>query len=118
MRRLADSSPTHKSRLGPNPVLPSLIVGFFPLCFAYVWLRLEPEVIWTTTCPVFFLSRPFFRPFLACPGGLLDYAAAFLAQLNASNGLGSLVFTALCLAVFMLTCRVLQSIRVGVPSIP
>ena len=51
--------------------------------------------------PIFYLSHSFFSGFLERPGGLVEYAAAFLAQLNYYNWLGAVVFTAMCCMVFL-----------------
>lgn len=85
-----------------------LATVFFALFFLYVWLRIEPALEYQHSGPVFFLSHFFFRPFLNYPGGLLDYAAAFLAQLNFYNWLGALVFTASGGLIFLVGRGVLQ----------
>ena len=50
---------------------------------------------------VFYLSRSFFSRFLKYPGGMVEYVAAFLAQLNYYNWLGAVVFTAMGCMVFL-----------------
>ena len=77
------------------------VAAFFLLCYAYVWLRLEPSVRYCSAGTPFFLSASFFREFLRFPGGLLDYAGAFLAQLNYYDWLGGLVFAALGCLLFL-----------------
>lgn len=88
--------------------VPSLAVAFFALFFLYVWLRIEPALGYQRSGPVFFSSHFFFRPFLNYPGGLLEYAAAFLSQLNYYNWLGALVFAASGGLIFLVGRRVLQ----------
>ncbi len=60
--------------------------------------------------PVFLLTRSFLDAFLEYPGGLLEYAAAWLSQLNYYDWLGALVFTALggllCLGTQQVLARV------------
>ncbi len=76
-------------------------MGFLALGYAYVWLRLGPSVEYGSAGVPFFLSRSFFGQYAALPGGLLDYAAAFLAQLNYYDWLGSLVFAVLGCLLFL-----------------
>jgi hypothetical protein len=72
---------------------------FFVLFFLYVWLIVEPRLIYhgagtITNFPTFFKTWDFFR-FTAGgrPGGLVEYGCAFLAQLFYSNWAGALVIT-------------------------
>ena len=80
---------------------PAGAAAFFLLSYAYVWLRLEPSVQYCCSGVPFFLSRSFFREFLGYPGGLLEYGAAFLAQLDYYDWLGGLVFVALGCLLFL-----------------
>ncbi|HEY5915560.1 MAG TPA: DUF6057 family protein [Verrucomicrobiae bacterium] len=84
--------------------------AFFIFCFFYVWLRTEPAVECQRYSPVFFLRHSFFAEFLARPGGLAEYAAAFLAQLNIESWLGALVFTILCGGIYFLQRNLLGKI--------
>ena len=79
----------------PWPRPGQIAIAFFLLFFLYVWFRIEPAVEYQHSSPVFLLTRSFLGPFLEYPGGLLDYAAAGLSQLNYYNWLGALVFSAL-----------------------
>ncbi len=97
--------------------VPALTVAFFVLFFLYAWLRIEPVLEYQHSGPVFFLSHFFFRPFLNHPGGLLEYAAAFLAQLNFYNWLGALVFTVSGGLVFLAGRGVLQQFRGVTPEL-
>ncbi len=85
----------------PFPSFPASALAFLLLGFTYVWLRLEPSVQYRCWGTPFFLSDSFFREFLRVPGGLLDYAAAFLAQLNRYDWLGGLVFVGLGCSLFL-----------------
>jgi hypothetical protein len=80
---------------------PSSAFGFFILFLLYIWFRIEPTVEYYSSRPIFYLSHSFFSGFLERPGGLVEYAAAFLAQLNYYNWLGAVVFTAMCCMVFL-----------------
>ena len=106
MRRPADRKNVSRPLSWPLPGFPASAAACLLLCFAYVWLCLEPSVEYGYLGTPFFLSRSFFSQFLALPGGLLDYAAAFLAQLNYYDWLGALVFVALGGLLFLGTRRV------------
>jgi len=80
---------------------PSGVVAFFIFFLLYVWLRIEPVVQYFSSRPVFYVSHSFFSGFLKRPGGLAEYAAAFLAQMNYYNWLGAIVFTGLACLVFL-----------------
>lgn len=85
----------------PSAGFPLIAFLFFLLFFVYVWLRIDPGLEYGYSNTTFFLSRAFSSRFLARPGGLADYAAVFLAQLNYYSWLGALVFTALGLLLFV-----------------
>jgi hypothetical protein len=107
MPRLADSKKITFPRAGPW-AFRAMVVVFFLLFFLYVWLRIEPAVEYYSKGRLFSLSESFLHRFLDYPGGLAQYAAAFLAQLNHQSWLGALVFTALGALLFLMTnqlCR-------------
>jgi tetratricopeptide (TPR) repeat protein len=81
--------------------IPARALGVFVLFLLYVWVRLEPAVEYQSARPIFYLSHAFFRGFLRHPAGLVEYAAAFLAQLNYYNWLAAAVFTAMCVLIFL-----------------
>jgi hypothetical protein len=63
--------------------LPSLL--FFAFFYLYLWLYVDLRLIahvagLITNFPAFFTGWPFLREFLAYPGGLVHYLAAFLSQ--------------------------------------
>ena len=86
----------------------ALVLAFFVLFFLYVWLRLEPAGEYYSKGTVFFSNGSFFRRFLAFPGGVVEYGAAFLAQLNYWSWLGALVFTMLGALAFLAARRLCQ----------
>jgi hypothetical protein len=86
----------------------TVVLVFFLLCFLYVWLRLEPALEYYSKGVVFSMSGSFLHRFLDYPGGLAEYGAAFLAQLNYLSWLGALVFTMIGVFLFLTTiwlCR-------------
>ncbi len=81
---------------------------FFALFFLYVWQYLDPRVLYYAdhvsprpgyfmTTPVFFKGMGFFRDFLSYPGGLSEYASAFLSQYYYFSFAGALILTAVAL---------------------
>ncbi|MGO8930629.1 MAG: DUF6057 family protein, partial [Limisphaerales bacterium] len=95
MQRPVDGKSGLKRGSLPWPRPGQVAVAFFLLFFFYVWFRIEPVVEYQHSSPVFRLTRSFLSPFLEYPGGLLDYTADWLSQLNYYDWLGALVFTAL-----------------------
>ena len=70
---------------------------FFALFYVYLWLRINPSLLYFWPSPVFpafSLGSEFLRPFLCHPGGPVSYAAAFLSQFYYHPWAGSLVITA------------------------
>jgi len=100
MNAEATRSPTLGTRLRD--------VVFFILFFLY--LRLVVDVRLIAHCagprsgdlPVFYRGWTFFREFVVRPGGLVEYAGAFLFQLFSHAWLGALVVT--CLAWLLSLC--------------
>jgi hypothetical protein len=105
MQKPAETHSIARSLAEPRPARAAVVLAFFLLFFLYVWLRLEPAVEYCSEATVFFLNGSFFHRFLAQPGGMVDYGAAFLAQLNYWSWLGALVFTALGALVFLAASR-------------
>jgi hypothetical protein len=110
MPRPAIGKSGSKSWSLPWPRPGQIAIAFFLLFFLYVWFRIEPAVAYQHSSPVFLLTRSFLGPFLEYPGGLLDYTAAGLSQLNYYNWLGALVFTALGGLLWLGTQKVLARI--------
>ncbi|MBI4659694.1 MAG: hypothetical protein HY735_12710 [Verrucomicrobia bacterium] len=64
------------------------------LCFfLYAWLQVDPSLQFHTAGPVFFFGSEFFKGFVGRPGGITEYAAAFLAQFHQVAWLGALCLT-------------------------
>ncbi len=75
-----------------SPTAAAGVAAGFIAVFLYVWLRLMPAAEQYCAGPLFFYGHSFFVPFAARPGGLAEYAAAYLAQLSYFNWPGGLVF--------------------------
>jgi hypothetical protein len=86
---------------------------FFIGFFVYVWLRINPALYYQRQDPVFLLDFQFFRDFLTYPGGLLEYAGAFLSQLYYFSLWGAFIVTASAWAVTRLTAAVIGGLRPG-----
>jgi hypothetical protein len=80
-------------------------LAFFGAFYLYVWLRYDlrqlPEV--HALFPAFLRGGSFLEPFAAYPGGLAEYAAAFLAQFCYCPWAGALVLTGMAAALTVLT---------------
>lgn len=94
-----------------GPLRRRLSVTLGAACFLtvwlYVWLRLDPQLLYFSFSPAFppfLLTSRFFQTFLAHPGGLAEYVSAFLSQLFFYAWVGALVITAaaglLCLTTW------------------
>ena len=101
MQKPAETHSIVRSLAEPRAVRDGVVVAFFLIFFLYVWVRLDPAVEYYSEATVFFLNGTFLHRFLDYPGGVVEYGAAFLAQLNYLGWLGALVFTALGALVFL-----------------
>ena len=115
-----------KHPVGTSPAQPPLAYSpqtaaivshsvFFVLFFLYVWLIVEPRLIYhgagtITNFPTFFKTRDFFISAGGRPGGLVEYACAFLAQLFYSNWAGALVITAQAWLLTITTACMLKAV--------
>jgi hypothetical protein len=80
--------------------------------YLYVWLAIDPRLIHHSLgilTPYFDFSFevgwPFFLDRLACPGGLVEYAARFLSQLYSVGWVGALIVTAAAWSTCLFTDR-------------
>ncbi len=82
-----------------HPLCPA--VSAAAVVFAYLVTVVDPSVFYEDDIyfPAFQYGAEFLRPFLRIPGGLSEYAAAYLAQACWNRWLGGAVFTALALFV-------------------
>lgn len=72
---------------------PPRAAAFLGLCYLYVWLRIQPHLIFHVQEPVFFRGGTFLHDFLQIPGGASAYAAAFAGQSYTIGWLGALLLT-------------------------
>ncbi|MBN1781365.1 hypothetical protein JW948_09590 [bacterium] len=98
-------------RSNKSEILISLV--FFTGFFLYVWLGIDPSLHYQSQQPVFFFGRTFLAAFLDYPGGLLDYAAAFLGQFFLFSWAGALIVTSAALALLLETRTMLGSAEGG-----
>ena len=78
-------------------------IAFWAVFFLFLWLIVDMKLIYFNDAsilnfPEFFLTIDFFKEFLY-PGGLIEYANAFVSQLFYYSICGALVVTAVCAAV-------------------
>jgi hypothetical protein len=90
--------------------------GVFVFSFFYIWLRIEPGLIFQRQEPAFLFECAFFFPFVSWSGGLLEYAASFFTSLFFIPALGAGVITLALLGVTLFTRAWLHAIRA--PGIP
>ena len=88
-------------------------VFFFTALFLYVWLVIDPVLIYhtfgkTVRFPAFHTDWAFFENSLLYAGGLVDYVCGFLSQLFYFSWLGAAVITLIALAFFVLTRMLLD----------
>lgn len=97
---------------------------FFALFFLYVAFIMDPRLLYfgdgvvtspsagtIIDFPSFYLGTSFLGDFLARPGGLAEYAGAFLAQFCGFRFFGALVLTGLAFAVWAVTGAILKGLR-------
>lgn len=79
---------------------------FFAGFYLYVWLFLEPRLIYHSYVvqpdfPLFFTGWLFLKKFLVYPGGPVEYVAAFLSQGYYYSWLGALIITLAALLIYL-----------------
>jgi hypothetical protein len=103
-----------KSR--PADVVRSIV--FFGLLYLYVWLVVQPCLIYScgtiTNFPIFYKGWPFFGDCMSYPGGLLRYLCALLPQFFYYSWAGALVITGQAWAISACTGWLLRAL--GVPG--
>ncbi len=87
-----------------------LIFFFFLFFYLYVWLRIDPGLINQYQDTLFLFDSTFFNQFLQYPGGLIDYASAFLSQFFIYPWLGAFIITLLAGGLYFLTYRIIRSL--------
>ncbi|MBN1782387.1 hypothetical protein JW948_14730 [bacterium] len=95
------------SRQQRNGVWNFIPLAVFIFIVLYTWLRIDPGLIHQFQDPLFLLDSVFFRSGLHYPGGLADYAAAFLSQFLVIPWLGAFIITILSILLYLLTSRLI-----------
>ncbi len=90
-------------------LLVTQVVGLFVGFYFYVLLRIRPELFYQQKPDVFLFDGYFFAPYLQQPGGLVEYASAFLSPLFAFGWLGALAVTLLAAFICAATRQLLAA---------
>lgn len=90
--------PIQSKNIGQRFFLPGRTAAFFGLYFLYVYLCVEPTLlyhghIFKLKFPVFFLDASFIKSFLVRPSGFVECVSAFLSQFYYYSWAGALVIT-------------------------
>ena len=89
-------------------------VIFFILYYLYVWLVINPSLIYygcgIVPFPVFYKGFDFFKDFLLYPGGLIEYVSAFLSQFYYHSFIGSFIITVISIFICLLTGKFITAI--------
>jgi len=85
------------------------VAGWFVVFYFYVLLRVRPELLYQQNPAVFLFDAHFFRSLVNPPGGLVEYASAFLSPLLALGWLGALVITSLAVLVCLATRQLMAA---------
>ena len=85
-------------------------VGLSCVFYLYVLLRVRPELFYQQKPDVFLFDSAFLAAFVNRPGGLVEYASAFLSPLFAFGWLGALVVTVLTALICLATRRFVAAI--------
>lgn len=93
---------------------------FFALFYLYIWLFIEPRLIYlafgtSTNFPTFLVGWSFFKGFLGYPGGPVEYAARFLSQYFYFSWIGALIITIIAWGIYWFT-NILIAITKGAIS--
>lgn len=83
-------------------------LGMIVAAFLLTWLYLVPRARYYAVAPEFFLTARFLKEHLAQPGGLIEYAGAFLAQLEYISWVGALTWIVLLAALSWLCRQILN----------
>ncbi len=89
---------------------------FFALFYLYFWQWIQPVLFYQSQQPVFFFGSRFFEGFLNYPGGLTEYAGAFMSQLFYFSWAGALLITFFAWLLYFET-RVLIKWLIGVKDV-
>ncbi|MFH1918769.1 MAG: DUF6057 family protein [Planctomycetota bacterium] len=90
--------------------LAAYVSGFSAVFYFYVLLRIRPELFYHLNPLVFLLDFDFLAGFMDQPGGLVEYASAFLSPLFAYGWLGALVVTSLAVLICLATRQFVMAV--------
>ena len=88
--------------------------ALFCLFFVYVCWLASPPLRYSASAPPFLMDGGFLKRFAGYPGGLLQYGASFIAQLDCYAWLGALTSTGLAWGVAVLSRDLLRRTGSGV----
>jgi len=99
-------------------------VLFFAAFYAFVWRCIDPRLLYHgdmvfiradrfLTFPIYLRDAGVFREFLTRPGGLAEYAAAYLCQHYYHPHAGALILTGVAWGVFGATDLILRTMGAG-----
>jgi len=85
--------------------------------FVYLFLRIEPMLIYQSQEPVFFFDSYFIGEFLSYPGGVNDLVAGFLSQFFYYSWTGTILLVLVFASVTWNTRLLIRSIRTARPTL-
>jgi len=89
-------------------------VIFFILFYLYVWLVIDPRILYNghnmMSFPDFLRGMEFFNEFLTYPGGIIEYVSAFLSQLFYFPYHGALIITTIAILLCFVTKKIIASL--------
>ena len=93
--------------------LNSILVLMF---FLYLWLVIDTRLVYhgggfLEGFPAFYLGLDFFREFISTPGGMIEYASAFLFQFFYYSWAGAFVLTGLVMLIFLFGNIILKTAK-------
>jgi len=99
-----------------NLAEPAKSLLFFILFYLYLWLKVEPHLIYhgggvINNFPVFFKGWDFCREFMLYPSGSLEYLSAFLSQFFYYSWAGALILTLQAWLLFICTGCFLKTVK-------
>ncbi len=92
-----------RNRLQRSLFFAAYLVGLFAAFYFYVLLRIRPELFHHLNPLIFVFDSHFFAGFMDQPGGLVEYASAFLSPLFAYRWVGALEVTLLAALICLAT---------------
>ncbi len=88
---------------------------FFISAFLYIRLKINPLLYYQNQEPIFFSDSRFFQKFLNYPGGLAEYASAFLSQFYYIPWAGALIVVLLFIFISLTVLGILKKLGLKQP---